>query len=507
MTGPERIDRWIGASVLTMAWLWASVGMGAGIVQVSADPMASLLEAPALRPVAAGQGYYDARSNGPCLTEAQRTVIKLELAANVAALRTQGVLPAHPDKAAGVLMDWPIRSADHVTDPGVHGISNFVDENPAYPDQLLDYDCGGRTYDLSNGYNHAGTDVFTWPFAWHKVDDDDVEVVAGAAGVIIGRYDGNFDRNCGFGGGDWNAVYLQHADGSIAWYGHMKNGSLTPKSLGQSVAQGEYLGIVGSSGNSTGPHLHLEVYDDGDNLIDPYSGPCNSMNPDSWWDAQPPYFDSAINALRTHDAPPEWQACPTPAVKHERNAFVAGELVYFMTYYRDQLEGQVSDYEILRPDGSVWQHWTGALAGVAHYSASWWYWSWNMPAGAETGWWTFRVTFQGQTVAYRFSVGDVNDVPDPLGATFTLREPAPNPFNPSTSISFALTEPGAVDLSVHDLQGRRVATLHRGELGRGEHQINWDGRSAEGRVVASGIYLINLRQGGHMQSRRVVMLK
>lgn len=507
MTIQIRSTRWIGASVLTMGCLWVSVGMGAGIMQVSADPAASVLQAPDLPPVAAGQGYYDASNDGPCLTTAQRLAIKQELAANVAALRDQGVLPAHPDKTAGVLMGWPLKSADHVTDPGVHGISGFVDQNPAFPDQLLDYNCGARTYDLSSGYNHAGTDFFTWPFTWHKVNDDDVEVVAGVAGVIIGRYDGNYDRNCGFGGGDWNAVYLQHADGSIAWYGHMKNGSVTPKTLGQSVAQGEYLGIVGSSGNSTGPHLHLEVYDDVGNLVDPWTGPCNGMNPDSWWDAQRPYFDSAINALRTHDTPPEWLACPTPAIKHESNNFEAGELAYFMTYYRDQLEGQVSQYQILRPGGAVWQHWSGALEGVVHYAASWWYWSWYLPANAETGWWTFRVTFQGQTVDHRFAVGDVTDVPDPLPATFTLHAAAPNPFNPSTSISFALTDPGPIELSVLDLQGRRVATLHRGELGRGEHQITWDGRSAEGRAVASGIYLVNLCQGGQMQSRRVVMLK
>ena len=50
-----------------------------------------------------------------------------------------------------------------------------------------------------------------------------------------------------------------HADGSVAWYGHMKAGSLTNKAVGQTVSSGEYLGIVGSSGNSTGPHLHFGI--------------------------------------------------------------------------------------------------------------------------------------------------------------------------------------------------------------------------------------------------------
>ena len=64
------------------------------------------------------------------------------------------------------------------------------------------------------------------------MDYDQVYVVAAAPGVIVFKQDGNFDRNCGFTGDPWNAVYVQHADGSVAWYGHMKNGSLTPKAVG-----------------------------------------------------------------------------------------------------------------------------------------------------------------------------------------------------------------------------------------------------------------------------------
>lgn len=85
--------------------------------------------------------------------------------------------------------------------------------------------------------------------------------VAAAPGVITYKDDGHPDRSCAFSSDSPNMVVVTHADGSYAWYLHFKNGSLTPKGVGEPVAQGEYLGTVGSSGSSTGPHLHFEVYD------------------------------------------------------------------------------------------------------------------------------------------------------------------------------------------------------------------------------------------------------
>lgn len=73
-----------------------------------------------------------------------------------------------------------------------------------------------------------------------------VEIVAAAPGVIIAKDDGYGDKNCSMCTNcSWNAVYVMHADGSVAWYGHMKIFSLTAKAVGQTVAAGEYLGVVG----------------------------------------------------------------------------------------------------------------------------------------------------------------------------------------------------------------------------------------------------------------------
>lgn len=178
---------------------------------------------------------------------------------------------------------WPLQAAPTLIDYGYHGVSNFVDLDSAFPNQLRDYNCGTRSYDLASGSNHQGIDYFLWPFMWKKMDENAVAIVAAAEDVIVLKQDGQFDRNCSFGGGAWKAVYVERGDGSIAWYGNMKSNSLTPRSVGERVGAGEYVGLVGSSGNSTGPHLHFELHDASGQLIDPCAGPCNPTTTTSWW--------------------------------------------------------------------------------------------------------------------------------------------------------------------------------------------------------------------------------
>lgn len=244
------------------------------------------------------------------LSEAARAEIMSTIAANRARLVSEGKLSPFHDKTI-TNFTWPLRKGAGRTDFDNHGISNYVDENAAFPNQLRDYNCGARTYDLPSGYNHQGTDIFVYPFSWKKMDDEDVVIVAGAAGTILAKSDGNFDRSCAMSGNNWNAVYVQHADGSVAWYGHMKNGSTTVKGVGHTVAAGEYLGVVGSSGSSTGPHLHLELYDAANALVDPWLGACNTKSKQVTWAQQRPYRDSAVNALTVGMSAPVFPTCPT----------------------------------------------------------------------------------------------------------------------------------------------------------------------------------------------------
>ncbi len=343
------------------------------------------------------------------MTKNEKDFIISELKKSELLLRQQGKLSSINNPTVTTFA-WPLKQANGFNDNGFYGISNYVDENSAYPNQLRDYNCGTRTYDLSNGYNHAGTDIFLWPGMWQKMQRNAVQIIAAAPGTILYKSDGNTDQNCAFCTTtcNWNAVYIMHADGTVAWYGHMKSGSLTTKSVGQTVALGEFLGIVGSSGNSTGPHLHFEVYTNSSytQLVDPWNGPCNTMNPGvSWWTNQQNYQVPTLNKLITNKTAPSLGSCPNQEFINETNTFSNGDTLFLSSYYRDQLSGQSSVHKIYKPDGSVWQTWNQNFTN--NYSASYWYYYWILPNPAPSGVWKYEVVFNGtQKESVFFSVND-----------------------------------------------------------------------------------------------------
>ncbi len=98
-------------------------------------------------------------------------------------------------------------------------------------------------------------------------------------------------------------------------------------------------------------------------------------------------------------------------------------------------------------------------------------------------------------------------VPDVPTVACVLETPAPNPFNPITTIRFAVRESGHARLDVYDLTGRRVATLVDGTVAAGGHEATWRGLDVSGRRVASGVYLCRLVAGGLTQTRSLTMVK
>ncbi|MBC8424305.1 proprotein convertase P-domain-containing protein [bacterium] len=120
-------------------------------------------------------------------------------------------------------------------------------------------------------------------------------------------------------------------------------------------------------------------------------------------------------------------------------------------------------------------------------------------AGADTGMlneWCLRIVYGGGSTA-------VGDAP----ATFRLGANYPNPFNPSTTIKFAVPRTGHASLDVYDLAGRHVRTLISGELAANEYTVIWDGKNGAGRQVASGTYYYRLTANGFNQTQKMMLIK
>lgn len=89
-----------------------------------------------------------------------------------------------------------------------------------------------------------------------------------------------------------------------------------------------------------------------------------------------------------------------------------------------------------------------------------------------------------------------------LPSLIVLHPNYPNPFNPTTEISFELPRAMNVSLRVFDLLGREVAVLVNGDLNAGTHRVEFDGKE-----LASGVYFYRLDAGEFLLTRKMVMLK
>jgi plastocyanin len=106
----------------------------------------------------------------------------------------------------------------------------------------------------------------------------------------------------------------------------------------------------------------------------------------------------------------------------------------------------------------------------------------------------------------------VEDVSTPAPATarsrLVVHGLVPNPFNPRTSVLFTLGQPEPVTIHVHDLRGRLVRELVRGEaMEPGDREVIWDGANDEGVAVASGVYFFRVITPSAEQVARGVLVR
>ncbi|MBU0518354.1 T9SS type A sorting domain-containing protein, partial [bacterium] len=133
----------------------------------------------------------------------------------------------------------------------------------------------------------------------------------------------------------------------------------------------------------------------------------------------------------------------------------------------------------------------GVYGGVVYSSDSF---TFEKTAGDNVGGNT-QFTWTDWDEAEVMTVGD-------LPTSYALHGAYPNPFNPTSTISYALPQAGKVSLTVYDLQGRMVTELVNGYRDAGIHEANFDGTG-----LASGVYIYSLQAGDFSANGKMIMMK
>ena len=202
------------------------------------------------------------------------------------------------DSAKNASVQPPLRFGFPIADPSTISLTIGLDHDGVVQTSVVgDAIC---TDYLGRGFphcydEHRGSD-FILDGGFSAMDAGSVAVVAAAAGVVVSVEDGHYDRCHVEGAGVTcdgfemiaNHVVLEHQhDRLITRYWHLKTDSVAVE-VGQEVRCGDVLGLVGSSGYSSLPHLHFQVETDVGSIVDPYAGPF-SQDESLWEDQGPPY--------------------------------------------------------------------------------------------------------------------------------------------------------------------------------------------------------------------------
>ena len=257
----------------------------------------------------------------------------------------------------------------------------FFDNDPA-PGAVLDYMDKERTYD-----GHRGTDFGLLGFAEMEIGVPVLAVLDGVVAAVVDGFEDHQTTNRQWRPG--NYVTIHHDHGKATYYGHLQRDSLSVK-VGQRVVTGQQIARVGSSGNSSGPHLHFECVENR-RRIDPFSGPANDIQ--SRWISQPEYR----HPMKVVDAGISAQKTQRP-MQITRAAFVRTDASWleFWTVTMNQTAGHVVRWELVKPDGQIHTSGSEEVATESEVQHRWW---WSDTPGLSRGRWTFRVYHDRQLAA------------------------------------------------------------------------------------------------------------
>lgn len=104
-------------------------------------------------------------------------------------------------------------------------------------------------------------------------------------------------------------------------------------------------------------------------------------------------------------------------------------------------------------------------------------------------------------------VGISNPLPATIPKDFAQISGYPNPFNGTIQLSVNIPQRGSNEISIYDVQGRRIKTIHQGSLAAGEHTFRWEGKNDLNLPVTTGIYFAVLKGSNYLKTFKVVYVR
>jgi hypothetical protein len=151
---------------------------------------------------------------------------------------------------------------------------------------------------------------------------------------------------------------------------------------------------------------------------------------------------------------------------------------------------------LIQPTNTSSQQSYSFLDSEIYQSGQYYYWLYSMEMDGHG-------SFHGPASILVNLDGDIPGIPLETG----LRAIYPNPFNPSTTISYQIKTPEAVTLSIYNTRGQIVQTISRSHNTAGIYSVQFEGKDTHGNTLSSGVYHVVMTAGKHSSTQKIVLMK
>jgi hypothetical protein len=182
--------------------------------------------------------------------------------------------------------------------------------------------------------------------------------------------------------------------------------------------------------------------------------------------------------------------------------------------YVDYEVAEISPEVLIHADGMT----TAQMKDVATYTQVYDYLPWDFvgdPYADVANWdvWDINPEINDgyPYLTYNIIATDNEDLEDSIElntvSEVTIHSLYPNPFNPTTTISYNLKQAGIVDVEIYNIKGQKVYTKDLAQQSAGSHNFTWDGVNNRNSRVASGLYLFRIKTDKGVSNTKGILMK